>query len=48
LDGAVVLGVFEEVAHAGLEVGVPVEEVELAVYKGLGRRGRLILGMVGG
>lgn len=31
LDGAVVLGVVEEVADAGLEVGVPVEDVELAV-----------------
>ena len=37
LDRAVVLRVLEEVADAGLEVGVPVEDVELAVQEGLGR-----------
>jgi hypothetical protein len=45
LDGAVVLGVVEEVADAGLEVGVPVEDVELAVEEGLeGEKGRVNVG----
>jgi hypothetical protein len=44
LDGAVVLGVVEEVADAGLEVGVPIEYVELAVEEGLeGEGGGLML-----
>ena len=37
LDRGVVLRVLEKVADAGLEVGVPVEDVELAVQEGLGR-----------
>jgi hypothetical protein len=39
LHGAVVLGVLEEIADAGLEGGVPVEYVELAVEEGLVVRG---------
>lgn len=35
LDGAVVLRVLKKVADAGLEVGVPVEDVELTVEEGL-------------
>lgn len=35
LDGAVVLRVLDKVADAGLEVGVPVEDVELGVQEGL-------------
>lgn len=35
LHGPAVLRVLEEVAYAGLEVGVPVDDVELGVQKGL-------------
>lgn len=36
MDGAFELGVFDEVADAGLEIGVPVDYVELAAAEGLG------------
>jgi len=37
LDRAVVLRVFDKVAHAGLKVGVPFEDVELVMQEGLRR-----------
>jgi hypothetical protein len=35
LHGHVVLGMVEEVAHAGLEVGIPLEHIEIGVWEGL-------------
>ena len=47
LDGRRVLGVVQEVALAGLVLGVPVEDVELGVV-GPGGRGLLLGGCGGG